>query len=287
MSSGGVEVAVHDLGGHGEPLVLAHAAGFHAHVWEPLAVRLREAFHCYGLDFRGHGDSRTPPGTDFAWNGLADDAAAAVAGLGLDRPWGVGHSSGATALLLAEAARPATFRALYCYEPVIFPPASADAAAGIAEALTQRALRREDFPSAEAAHDHYRGRGAFATVTPETLQAYVGHGLAGTPDGVRLKCRPGDEAAVYRMAPHAGAFSRLPAVGCRVQLVCGALTDAFGPAQLRILAAELPRAEVEVLVGLHHFGPLEDPDSVAASIVRAFGHSSSWRGAGTVSGPPR
>ncbi|MBA2436887.1 MAG: alpha/beta hydrolase, partial [Acidimicrobiia bacterium] len=34
----GVDIAVHDLGGRGRPLVLAHATGLHGLVWQPLAA---------------------------------------------------------------------------------------------------------------------------------------------------------------------------------------------------------------------------------------------------------
>jgi len=45
-STGGVELAVHDLGGppsHTAPVVLfAHATGLNARVWEPMAAALRD-----------------------------------------------------------------------------------------------------------------------------------------------------------------------------------------------------------------------------------------------------
>ena len=49
-STDGVEVAAYDLGGKGPPLLLAHATGFHAHVFVPLAGRLAGRFHCFAFD---------------------------------------------------------------------------------------------------------------------------------------------------------------------------------------------------------------------------------------------
>jgi pimeloyl-ACP methyl ester carboxylesterase len=60
-------------------------------------------------------------------------------------------------------------------------------------------------------------------------------------------------------------------VACPVNLACGAETDSFGPAFLEADAAQLPDATVEVLPGLGHFGPLERPAAVAASVARALG----------------
>ena len=68
-SSGGVRVAVHDLGGpdaigdHDSAVLLfAHATGFCGRVWEPVAAALTHRFRCLALDFRGHGVSELPDG---------------------------------------------------------------------------------------------------------------------------------------------------------------------------------------------------------------------------------
>ena len=55
-----------------------------------------------------------------------------------------------------------------------------------------------------------------------------------------------------------------------IVVACGELSDAFGPELTQRQAAALPQARVDVLAGLGHFGPLQDPAAVAASIVGAF-----------------
>src|ERR1700758_5097410 len=100
---------------------MAHATGSPGLVWQPMAIALGDGFHCYSFDERGHGDSTRPPGHPYDWTGFADDALAVLDGFGLERPFGVGHSAGGAALLLAEAARPGTFRALFVWEPVVMP----------------------------------------------------------------------------------------------------------------------------------------------------------------------
>ncbi|HAL25242.1 MAG TPA: alpha/beta hydrolase, partial [Chloroflexi bacterium] len=61
------DIAVHDWGGEGAPILLAHATGFHGLVWRPVAERLVAAGrHVWSFDFRGHGDSdRSTNG--YAW----------------------------------------------------------------------------------------------------------------------------------------------------------------------------------------------------------------------------
>jgi pimeloyl-ACP methyl ester carboxylesterase len=267
----GVEVATHDLGGTGPPLVMAHAAGLHGLVLGSLATHLGQSFHCVAFDARGHGDSALPADRTFDWYGLAADVLAVVGGLALDKPFGFGHSSGGTALLLAEQARPGTFAALYCFEPVIVP---ADPPLGRDDdsVLAGRARhRRTTFASRDEACRHYASKPPLNRVVPAVLRAYVDHGFAETDDGqVRLKCRPEDEATVYETATAHDAYGRLGEVACPVVVACGSETEGCPPDRARAHVARLPQGRHEVLDGLGHLGPLERPDQVAASIVRAF-----------------
>src|ERR1700687_213112 len=104
----GVSIAYYDFGGEGPPLLLAHATGFCGPVLGPMAEHLRGQFHCVALDERAHGASDPPPGGDFDWHGFATDVLAVIDHLGLERPYGFGHSCGGAAILLAEEARPGT-----------------------------------------------------------------------------------------------------------------------------------------------------------------------------------
>lgn len=266
----GVDVLVHLLDGGGDGggrwLVLAHATGFHGLVWRPVSAELRPAFRSAAPDLRGHGDSGPAPGGDFDWRGFAADVLAVVDGLGLHRPGGIGHSSGATALLLAEQARPGTFAGLYCYEPVVVPadpPLGPDPANWMAEACRRR---RDRFASPAEALEHYADKRPLSELDPEVLRLYVAHGLE--PDGhggQRLKCRPDDEAAVYEMATAHDAFGRLPSVTCPVTLAYGARSEAFSRSHAEQLAGRMPDTAVVELADLGHFGPLQSPWTVAGS----------------------
>jgi pimeloyl-ACP methyl ester carboxylesterase len=266
-----VRVAVHDLGGDGPPLVMAHAAGLHGLVLAPLARRLAGDFRCVAFDARGHGDSRLPPGLALDWYGLAADVLAVVDALTLDHPYAFGHSSGATAVLMAEQARPGTFAAIYCYEPVIVaadPPLGRDDDSVLAARARHR---RRAFASRDEARRHYASKPPLDAVDPEALQAYVDHGFEDTPGaGVRLKCHPEHEAAVYATATAHDAYARLADVACPVVVACGSDTEACTPDRGRAHAERLPAGRHEVLAGLGHLGPLQRPDQVAASVVRVL-----------------
>lgn len=271
VTDDGVEIAWYDFGGDGPDLLLAHATGFHAHVWVPVVERLRSQFRCVAFDERGHGDSASPADGDFDWHGFARDASAVVAGAGLQRPFAVGHSCGAAALLMAEEARPGTFRGLYCYEPVVSPtddPRPPEGPTPLAEGARRR---REVFESRAAAYERYGSKPPTAGFAAEALRAYVDFGFDDLADGtVRLKCRGEDEARTYENGFAHDTYRWLAQVRCPVTLSYGGRGAAFGRDVMEAMAARLGEVRIEEATGLSHFGPLEDPAAVAAAVIRAF-----------------
>jgi pimeloyl-ACP methyl ester carboxylesterase len=273
-----VGIAYYDLGGHGPVVLLVHATGFCAALLAPLADRLGGRYHCIAIDERAHGLSDRPPGDDFRWYGFAADVLAVVDHLGLDRPSAFGHSCGGAALLVAEEARPGTFAALYCYEPIVYPGDTPLAPNLEANPLSTGALRRRQvFGSRQEALDNFSTKAPFDRLHPEVLAAYVDNGFGpvpgsgpGSSGGIGLRCRREDEAQVYAHSLAHDAFAHLDQVRCPVTLACGAETDAIGPTFLERFAERLPRCRIEIFPGLGHFGPLEDPDAVARSLPAAL-----------------
>lgn len=268
-SSDGVELTVHDLGGDGPPLLLAHATGFHGRVWEPLAAQLT-GFHRWSIDLRAHGDSDAPEDRPLEWYGFADDVLATIDALAFDRPFGVGHSKGAASLLLAEQARPGTFSALYLFEPVVV-PTDFVTDRNPDNPLSNGARRRRDsFESFDAAFDNYASKPPFNTLHPEVLRVYVDHGFTQNSDGsVSLKCLPENEAEVYAHGMSHHAFAALQQVQCPVTIAVGredSIPAIFG----RPIAEALPHGTLASFPELAHFGPLEDPGAIAGSILETF-----------------
>jgi pimeloyl-ACP methyl ester carboxylesterase len=269
---GSPALAVHDWGGDGPPALLAHPTGFHGLTWAPVARALRTAGrHVWSFDFRGHGDSdRSPDG--YHWDGFVDDAQRVGEHLGiLGDPalLGVGHSKGAAALLVLESRRSASFGRLWCYEPIVFPTDRPLERADDAPLAVGARKRRDTWPDRDTALAGFAARPPLDVLDPEVLRAYVDHGLATDPDGaVRLKCRPDDEADVYAEMTTNGLYPSLARVRCPTLVVCGERTDAITPALGQMVVDRLPDARLEVLPGLGHFGPMQDPAAVAASILR-------------------
>ena len=273
-STDGVELPVYDLGGDGPALLLAHATGFHGRAWGLLAPALAEAFRCWSFDFRGHGQADRPDPPTFDWRGFGDDVLAALDALELDRPFGFGHSQGATAMLLAEQARPGTFRALYLYEPVAFPPEPPPPDMDDHPLVVGALRRRDRFESVEAAMERLGSKPPLGTFAPEALRDYVEHGVRFLPHGgVELSCRRDDEAQVYRMGVRNQAFAHLDEVTCPVTVARGTESRSLSAELADRQAGRLRHGRREEFEGLGHFGPLEDPARVARAVVAALAGS--------------
>lgn len=266
-SADGLEIAAYDLGGDGPDVVLVHATGFCAGVWLPTVEHLK-GFRCVALDVRGHGCSGKPEEMD--WHDTAQDVLATVKAFDLQRPFGVGHSMGGASLVLAELAAPATFSGLWVFEPIIFPARIAPPE-GARNPLAEGARRRRPtFPSREEAYDNFASKPPLDVFDPAALAAYVDHGFEQLDDGsVQLRCSPEVEAMTYESGMRHGAFERLGRVRCPVTVLCGR-DDAPGPATVApLVAEELPDGRLEEHPEIGHFGPLEDPAGMAASIRSA------------------
>ena len=265
-STDGVTLAVHDLGGDGPPLLMAHATGFCGLVLAPLATHLTARFHCWTYDARGHGDTESPAGLDWNWSGFADDVLAVVDGLGLDRPYGFGHSSGGAALLDAEARRPGTFAALWCYEPIVWPEVTEQLQASRRPLISGALKRRDHFPSRREAYDNFASKPPLESLDPKALRAYVDCGFVADGEGVRLRCAPFVEAAIYRQGLVHDGFSRLHRVRCPVTVAHGGRSLAVEPGVAQAQVGELPHARLVTFPDLGHFGPLEGLATVAAAL---------------------
>jgi pimeloyl-ACP methyl ester carboxylesterase len=281
-STDGVAVAVHELsrpgptdtGGDaaGPVALIAPANGLCALAYGPLARHLGPEVRCLGLDLRGHGESETPDGLDFAWPGFADDIEAVLDRSDLlgERPdlVGIGHSLGGAALFLAAGRRPAAFRTLWTFEPVVPPPGLLPVGEHPNPIADQAERRRATFASIDAAVANYAGKAPFAALHPDALRGYVEGGFAPVPGGVTLRCRPAWEAAIFRHSAGNGVWEALATIAIPVLVAMGHDDGPFSPAGFAPPAAEhLPRGRLQRHPGLGHFGPLEDPSAMAASVA--------------------
>ncbi len=272
-SPSGVSLAVHDWGGNGDPVLLAHPTGFHGRVWAPVAERLVAAGRkVWSFDFRGHGDSDKAPDGTYRWDDFARDALGVVDHLelaGVPELLAVGHSKGGASLLWGAVHEPGTYPRIWCFEPIIV-PVQAPVLAGVDNPLSAGARRRRDhWPSRADAIASYASKPPLNALSGDALEAYVDYGMRDLPDGtVELKCRPQDEATMYMMGASLGLFPDLGRVAVPVLVACGETTTSITPEFAAAIAEQLPSATLEVWGGHGHFGPIEDPDQAVESILR-------------------
>lgn len=266
-----VEIAVHDLGGEGPTLLLAHATGFCAAAYRPLAARLTARFHVVALDFRGHGDSTDPVDGAYDWTGMVDDVLAVTAAL--DGPLvAFGHSMGGACVLAAERRAPGTFGRAFVFEPIVVPDSFADGESPGSNPLAASARRRRPtFASRSTALDRYASRPPLGSFRADVLWSYVDGGFEETSDGqVTLKCRPEVEAATFE-APGKILSSQLADVPIPVTLAIGLADPGPGPADFgRHAIGFLSDGTLLEYPRLGHFGPFQDPDLVADDVLRFF-----------------
>jgi len=264
-------------------LLFCHAAGFCAEVWRPVIVELASLARragkpppaCKPIDLPGHGTAahEAPALPITSWDPFRDAVLRAAEGA---PTIGVGHSLGASALVLAELARPGTFDGLLLYEPIIFPPWIPPGRHEKNPLSAGAARRRRSFASADEAREYFLGKPLFASFDARTLEGYTEGGLRPAADGaLELCCDRDFEADIYR-SDLSGIWARLPSVRCPVRVFCGGASrhmDAFGPGGsttelYRQMAQQFGEggAPFDVFDGLAHFGPLESPARFAACV---------------------
>jgi pimeloyl-ACP methyl ester carboxylesterase len=264
----GVTIAMHDFGGTGSPVLLSHATGFHAHCWEPVAHALNSRHHVVGLDHRGYGDAETVDPTTMTWDQYGLDALAAARHLYAEHNEpiiGIGHSMGGASLLMAAHSEPHLFKALFVFEPIVFPPPDPDAGERPDSPLPAGARkRRSRFPSFEAAIENFAAKPPMAAFNAVAREAYVRHGFKPTPDGdIELKCLPEHEARTYETGGISGAWDSLPSITTPVWVLSGAIAP-FQPSAFAITVAQrIPGSTYVRWDEVGHFGPLEKPELLA------------------------
>ena len=205
----GLRVAALDWGGEGTPLVLLHPNGLCAGLFEPLAVRLRDAFRPVAVDLRGHGGTDVPASRDgFGFTDMAADVLAVLDHLAIDEAVALGQSLGGGVAVVVDELRPGVFTRLLMCEPVAFAPeamASRPRGEGPGDGgnfmSTIARKRRAVWPDRDAVLASYRSRPPFDALAPEALAAYVRWGFVDRPDGqVELACPPEVEATIFEVS---------------------------------------------------------------------------------------
>jgi len=246
------------------PVVLLHGITGHARVWDHLAERLAPRHRVLVLDQRGHGDSDPAPDDDYRVGTMADDVAAFVGSLRLDRFALLGHSMGGRIAIKYAADHAARLERLVIVD--IGPDINL---AGLQRVRDMMANAPERIESEEWAVEYIRRANPLQDV--DMLRERVRHGLRRAPDGeltwkyakgLRDMMREGRRDAVDLWEP-------LPRIPCPTLVVRGAESDILSAEVAKKMAERLPDGRVVEIAGAGHTVPADRPEEFVRQI-RAF-----------------
>jgi len=269
-----LEIVVHDLGGSGQPLLMAHAGSLCGRVWAPIAEHLQNNFRCFAVDLRAHGMSVAQDYISLNWRDIASDLPIVVSDirkildLAKDEPiLGVGHSLGGTCLLLAELMAPRTFSNAWMFEPILFTSNPIDTLERTQQMVAATKKRKTHFESRDVAAARFLSKPPFDVFTKECMKEFVNYGLKDSQNGVELSCKPDHEAQIYVNA-NSGIAEETSKVKIPTRVVFGQDDGDRVPAlKNALLQTEIDIADYSDLT---HFGPQSHPELIANDIKNWF-----------------
>src|SRR5689334_12675033 len=116
INANGITIHYYRSGGDKKPsILLLHGITDSGQCWPRVAVDLEGSYDTIMTDARGHGHSSAS--TEFSTALLADDAAAVIRALGLEKPYVWGHSMGAITAATLAATYPDLVRSVVLEDP--------------------------------------------------------------------------------------------------------------------------------------------------------------------------
>jgi len=257
----------------GKTIVFSHANGFPAGTYRVLFERWREAgYAVHAVEKFGH-DPHYPVSSN--WPHLRDQLIHFI-----ERDVGgpaylVGHSLGGLLSLLAACRRPDLARGLVMLDsPVISGWRAHSLQVVKASGLIKRVspgkvsrTRRHEWPSLEAAHQHFASKAKFARWDPRVLRDYVDAGMEQAGAQVQLAFRREIETRIYDTLPHhLPRVLKLHPPRCPVGFIAGTQSDEMRQAGLQASRA-LARERFAWIEGSHLY-PMEKPDLTADEVLK-------------------
>ncbi|QBK06053.1 alpha/beta hydrolase [Hylemonella gracilis] len=256
------------------PIIFSHGNGFPAGTYRLLLEDLRRrGFRVSAVEKYGH-DPRYPVTSNWPHlvQQLADFASDEQEKNG-EPAFLVGHSLGGFLSLMAAARHPELALGVLLIDSPILGGWRA-ASVGVVKhtqligAISPGAVsrkRRDNWPDADAAYEHFRHKKAFTHWQPEVLRDYVEHGMH-TEDGKRVLSFSREvETAIYNTLPHHldSLLKRHP-LKCPVAFIGGRHSVEMRQVGMA-MTEKVSKGRIMMLDGSHLF-PMEQPVTTAAAI---------------------
>lgn len=242
----GVSLYVEERG-RGDPIVLVHPGLVSSAAYSGVAALLAEHYRLITIDTRGHGRSTNPSGT-LSYEVIADDTAAVIEVLGLDRPIVGGWSDGGHAALEFGLRYPGRGRALIV-------------GAAFADFQSKRARVRDWF---QVGADGKVDANAFARLHDQTVLPMMRRWQPRGEEQIRAIVQM--EASMLLTYP--GLTREQLGRIDTPSLVVHADRDEIVELDAAIdLYRGLPKAELAVLPGSSHMRPMFEPSTFVAVVT--------------------
>lgn len=256
-------------------LHFAHANSYPAGVYRQFFALLAADFDIQALDM--HGQHPDYPVTD-GWPHLVEEYIQELTARYDEPVILLGHSLGGMLSLMVARARPDLVRCVVMLDaPVVagwralfWRMIKLSGSAFKVPPAKFSAKRRNVWPDAEAAYQHFASKELFAAWAPGVLRDYMESGLKPHPDGVQLRFTRETETAVYASLPH--HLHRLVKGTFPVPIGFIGGTDSWETSQSGL-------GHTRALVGKHfhiipggHLFPMETPEP-AAQVTRQLIHT--------------
>jgi pimeloyl-ACP methyl ester carboxylesterase len=244
--------------GFGVPVVLVHGTPLDLHCWDALVPALARALRVIRYDLRGHGTAANVPVPD-SFDLLADDIAALLDRLEIERAHVVGHSFGAQIAQNFALRHPDRVRSLgvLCGRATPFPAFTATAArirAGGVRPLVESTLAR--WFTARTLADEARAQDVAAAV--EYVRACLG----------RIDAEV--YAASLELVAGFDVLERLPTLAARTHFIAAERDSVSTPRQLKRSSEAVPHGDLVVIAKAGHLLPLEHPVAVAETLEQSL-----------------
>ena len=249
----GQKLYYEDSGGDGPVVVLSHGLLMDASMFEPQVAALKPHYRCIVWDERGHGRTATDACAPFTYYDSANDLAALLAHLGIERAVLAGMSQGGYLSLRCALTHPALVRALILIDTqaMLEDPAQMPHHQALLEDWTRNGL--SDANASVVEHivlgDGWSGAAAWRAKWKQALPANLLQSFT-------------------TLASRDDISARLPQLTMPALVVHGEADQAIPLARAMAMVEALPNVHLVTVPGAGHASNLTHPDVVNPAIAQ-------------------